>query len=123
MTTVPVIDLYQEWKRFTEEEGAAILASDWAAVEQAQFSKKQLQAEILRAAERIAPSSQAEADPVIREHLRELIELETRNHATLEKCLQSAGREKQNLDRTSVRLRQIHKSYVPQQGAAWNQYS
>ena len=120
-----LLDLYQKWKDLTEQEGAAILASNWLEVRRCQKAKQQLQPEIIRISDQLkktaAPGSHFEHR--IRESINELIQMETRNSATLADRLQTARSQKDDLDRTSSRLRQLHKSYVPAPGNAWNKYS
>jgi hypothetical protein len=123
--SVHLLELYDQWKHFTEREGAAILASDWTEVRRCQQSKQKLQPEIIKASEHIKKAARYtdEFEPRLREFINELIQLETSNSATLETRLNEARQEKETLDRTSSRLRQIHKSYIPPQAPVWNQYS
>ena len=124
--TVQLLELYDQWKHLTEREGAAILASDWTEARDCQQKKQTLQPEIIKASDLVKnPSRQGtdEFEPRLRECINELIQLETNNSATLETRLKSTRQEKEKLDRTSNRLRQIHKSYVPSQAPIWNQYS
>lgn len=120
-----LLELFQQWKSLTEKEGAAILASDWAEVRRCQQVKQQLQPQIVRASDAAGsshgPGSGFQAR--IRQCVNELIQLETHNNTTLGERLESTRREKDGLDRTSHRLRQVHKSYVPAHGNVWNQYS
>lgn len=119
-----LLELYQQWKSLTEKEGAAILASDWMEVRRCQKQKQQLQPQIIRTADltKNAPSM-PEFETRIRECVNELIQLESDNNASLEKRLESTRKEITGLDRTSHRLRQVHKSYVPAPGNVWDQYS
>jgi predicted RNase H-like nuclease (RuvC/YqgF family) len=124
-STVQLLELYDQWKSLTEREGAAILASDWTEVHRCQQSKQKLQPQIIHASDEIKNLSRHmdQFEPRLRECINELIQLENFNSANLELRLKSAREEKDNLDRTSQRLRQIHKSYVPSQGSVWDQYS
>lgn len=120
-----LLELYQQWKSLTEREGAAIHASDWVEVRRCQKQKQQLQPEIIRVTglTKTSPGTGSQFNARIRECINELIQLESANNVTLEKRLESARKEKDGLDLTSHRLRQVHKSYVPSTGNAWNQYS
>jgi hypothetical protein len=127
--THQLLDLYQQWKALTEEEGAAILASDWEAVARCQKKKQLLQPLILRASEsqNAGNGESSKGDSYlqdrIREAVNELIQLETKNSATLSERITTANAKRDNLNRTSKQLRQVHRSYVPAQGSVWNQYS
>ena len=125
--TVQLLELYEQWKHLTEREGAAILASDCMEVRDCQQKKQKLQPEIIKVSDLVKDSSRpadgSDFEPRLRECINELIQLETNNSATLETRLNATRQEKENLDRTSNRLRQIHKSYVPSQASVWNQYS
>jgi hypothetical protein len=123
--TAQLLELYSQWKHLTEREGAAILASDWTEVRRCQEGKQTLQPQIVKVSDQAKRATRQahEFEPRLRECVNQLIQLETSNSATLETRMKSTRQEKENLDRTSSRLRQIHKSYVPSQASAWNQYS
>lgn len=121
-------DLYQEWKRLTESEGTAILGSDWQEVSRCQKAKQLLQPAIIRVTENaqralIGSPGASTFEGKVRQHVNELIQLESRNSATLQERLDTAREERQELDRTSRQLRQVHQSYGGRGGAGWNQYS
>lgn len=120
-----LLELYQQWKGLTEQEGAAIYALNWSEVRRCQKQKQQLQPEIIRVTGLIKSRSGESLliDARIRDCVNELIQLESTNSAALEKRLESARKEMDDLDQTSHRLRQVHKSYVQSPGNAWNQYS
>ena len=120
--SVQLLELYDQWKHLTEQEGAGILASDWTEVRRCQLSKQELQPEIIRVSNQVKNASREseEFEPRLRERINELIRLETNNSANLETRLKSKRQEKESLDRTSQRLRQIHKSYVPSPASVWN---
>lgn len=123
--TAHLLDLYQQWKSLTEQEGAAILASNWLEVRKCQEKKQKLQPQIIKISDQLKSASRGGnlVQDRIRECVNELILLETRNSASLAVRLQTVREKKDRLDLTSHRLRQVHKSYVPAQAAAWNQYS
>jgi len=121
-------DLYEEWKRLTEAEGAAILTSDWPEVRRCQNNKKQLQPQIIRLtqvtkAECSSPAEIEQIDTQVRSYVNELIQLETRNNGVLQGRLELLAQERFEINRTASRLRQIHKSYVPPRDAVWDRYS
>jgi hypothetical protein len=120
-----LLELYQEWKRLTEKEGAAILASSWADVRNCQRLKQQLQPKIIQAtdAAKHAPGHGSDFEARIRECVNELIQIETRNSEALGKRLEAAEKERSELDRTSHQLKQVQKSYGGTRGSAWDQYS
>jgi hypothetical protein len=55
--------------------------------------------------------------------VNELIAMESRNSSILEERLVAIQQEKDQLNQTSRRVRQLHESYVPAQGPIWNSYS
>ena len=119
---VQLLELYDQWKHLTNQESAAILASDWTALHRCQQEKQKLQPEIIQASDQVRNASEGpdEFSPRLRERINELIQLETNNSHHLGTRLKSARQEKEKLDFTSQRLRKIHKSYVPSQNAVWN---
>ena len=120
-----LLELYQEWKRLTEQEGAAIRASDWVGVRHCQKTKQELQPQIIRAtdAAKHAPRRERELEGQIRECVNELIRLETRNSETLEKRLEEVEKSRHELDQTSHRLKRVQKSYTGSRGSSWDEYS
>jgi hypothetical protein len=120
-----LLELYQEWKRLTEEEGAAIGALDWTAVRSCQKDKQGLQPKIIRAtdAAKNAPGGGIQFEAKIRECVNELIQLEMRNSERLGKRLAAVEKERSGLEQTSHRLKQVQKSYSSTRGPAWDQYS
>jgi hypothetical protein len=120
-----LLELYQEWKRLTEKEGAAIIASDWVEVRSCQKQKQQLQPKIIQASDaaKNSPGGRSEFEAQIRECVNELIQLETRNSEALGKRLEAAEKERSGLDQTSQRLKRVQKSYSGTRESAWDQYS
>lgn len=121
-------ELYQEWKRLTHAEALAILSSDWPAMNTCQSSKQKLQPQIIRWTESAKlechnDAEQREIDGKVREIVNELILLEAQNSAVLQGRLAELEQERASLDHTSRRLKQVHQSYVPAQGPAWDHYS
>lgn len=120
-----LLELYREWKLLTEKEGAAIEGSDWTEVRSCQKAKQDLQPRIIRATDlaKRAPGGGTEFEGKIRECVNELIQLETRNSEQLGKRLAAAEKQRNGLDRTSHRLKQVQQSYGGKRGAVWDQYS
>jgi hypothetical protein len=112
--------LYQQWRRLTEEEGQGIAASDWGQVEQCQSAKARLQPRIVEVSQRLAPSvHQLQFQPVV----AQLLELERANRVRLDAQRGDAQARRQELDRATRHLRQLHLSYVPPARANWQSYS
>ena len=112
--------LYEQWRSLTEAESEALEAAAWAQVEQYQAAKSQLQPRITEVTQRLDASVlEREFRPVV----EELMRLERRNDALLQRQRHAAERQRQELDRTSRNLRQIHKSYVPPVRTHWHSYS
>jgi hypothetical protein len=120
-----LLEHYQEWKRLTEKEGAAILASNWADVRNCQRLKQELQPKIIQAtdAAKLLLGHGSEFEARIRECVNELIRLETRNSEALGKRLESAEKERNGLERASHQLKQVQRSYSGARGSSWDQYS
>lgn len=121
-----LLALYQQWKQLTEQEGAAIIASNWTEVRSCQKTKQQLQPKIIRATDvaKHEPGGGPEFETQIRNCVNELIQLETRNSQTLEQRLHQAEQERSSLQQTSHRLRRVQMSYSGPRGSAWDgQYS
>lgn len=112
--------LYVQWRSLTEGEGEAIESGTWAQVEHYQSAKSRLQPRIVEVSQRIEVAvHELKFRPVV----EELMVLERRNAARLREIRRSADREKQDLDKSSRSLRQLHKSYVPPARAHWQSYS
>jgi hypothetical protein len=113
-------ELYEQWRSLTEAESLAIEAAAWARVEQYQAAKGRLQPRITELTRRLdATTHEREFRPMV----EELMRLEHRNSALLQRQRNAAERQRQELDRTSRTLRQIHKSYVPPVRTHWQSYS
>ena len=112
--------LYAQWRSLTEEEGEAIESGAWTQVEHYQSAKSCLQPRIVEVSQRIEVAvHELQFRPVV----EELMILERSNAARLRDTRRSAEQEKQDLDKSSRNLRQLHKSYVPPARAHWQSYS
>jgi hypothetical protein len=112
--------LYQQWRRLTEEEGHGIEAGDWNQVEQCQSGKARLQPRIVEVSQRVESAvHQRQFYQVV----AQLIELERANRSRLDARHDDAETRRQELDRATRHLRQLHQSYVPPVRANWQSYS
>ena len=124
-----LLELYQEWRKWTEAEGEAILGNDWRKVLRCQAAKADLQPRILKQTE----DAQAECardgidrrafDKQVRSRVNELIYLETRNGEFLAEQKQIAHAEFGALERSGRNLPRIQRRYAPGTAAAWESYS
>jgi DNA anti-recombination protein RmuC len=112
--------LYKQWRRLTQTEGDAIRLAAWSQVDQCQHAKAQLQPRISEVASRIETDSH---ERLFRPVVDELIQLEQQNREVLQAHRQVAQQQKEELDKASRHLRQIHRSYVPLAAAHWQSYS
>ncbi len=112
--------LYAQWRSLTEDEGDAIKSGDWAQVEHYQSAKSRLQPRIIEVSQRLEVAvHEVQFRPIV----EELMTLERRNSTLLRETRRSANQQKQDLDKSSRNLRQLHKSYVPPVRAHWQSYS
>jgi hypothetical protein len=124
-----LLDLYAEWRRLTELEGAAIDREEWPVVFQQQQLKRGLQDEIVRVTEAwnhelsAAREGSAPFDRDIRPIIADLIRLESHNHELVCERRQTAHSLRQTLDQSSANLRAIHRAYAPGAAVRWQSYS
>lgn len=112
--------LYAQWRTLTEEEGAAIESGAWNQVEQYQSAKARLQPRIVEVSERVETVLHAlQFRPLV----EDLMALERRNSSRLRESRQAAELQKQDLDKSSRNLRQLHKTYAPSARTHWHSYS
>ena len=124
-----LLGLYQEWRKWTETEGEAILSNDWPQVRRCQTAKSELQPRILQQTE----AAQAECardgidrrafDKQVRSRVNELIYLETRNGEFLAEQRNLVSAEYAALERSRNNIGRIQKRYAPGAAAAWESYS
>ena len=112
--------LYAQWRSLTEGEGEAIESRAWTQVEHYQSAKSRLQPRIVEVSQRIEV---AVHELQFRQAVEELTTMERSNAARLRDSRHSAEQEKQDLDKSSRNLRQLHKSYVPPARSHWQSYS
>jgi hypothetical protein len=124
-----LLELYQEWRQWTETEGEAILANNWRQVVRCQAAKTELQPRILTQTD--LAEAECARDGIdrnafkkqVRSRVNELIYLETRNGEFLAEQKQSAELEYDGLNRSSRNLPKIRKQYTSESKAAWEFYS
>src|SRR3954465_4200918 len=124
-----LLELYQEWRKWTESEGEAILANDWRQGGRCQAAKGELQPRILKQ----TGLAQAECardgidrksfEKQVRSRVNELVYLETRNGEFLAEQKQLGKAELKALERSSRNLPKIQKRYASGSAAAWESYS
>src|ERR1041385_7253469 len=124
-----LLDLYQEWRKWTELEGEAILESNWPQVKRCQAAKAELQPRLLQQTD----AAQAECkrdgidrrafDKQVRSRVNELIYLETRNGEFLAEQRKQAQAEMATLERSGRNITKIHRQYSTGSGMAWESYS
>jgi hypothetical protein len=124
-----LLELYQEWRQWTESEGESILANDWRKVARCQAAKSELQPRILQQTD----AAQAECardgidrrafDKQVRSRVNELIYLETRNGEFLAEQKTLARAEYVALERAGRDLGRIQKRYAAPARAVWESYS
>lgn len=124
-----LLDLYQDWRRWTEAEGEAILEGNWGQVKRCQAAKSELKPRILQQTE----AAQAECaetgidrrsfDKQVRSRVNELIYLETRNGEFLAQQRREAEAEMAALERSRRNITKIHRQYSSGPGMAWESYS
>lgn len=112
--------LYLQWRSLTDEEGEAIEAGAWINVEQFQAAKARLQPRITEVSRRLDAATH---ERQFRTIVEELMQLERRNSDLLQRQRQAAEEQKQELDKVSRHLRQLHRSYVPPARTHWQSYS
>lgn len=124
-----LLELYQEWRKWTHAEGEAILAGDWRQVKRCQAAKTELQPRILQQTAEAQLECERDGinrpafDKQIRSLVNELIFLETRNGEMLAEQKRALSAEYHDLKRSGRTLTRIHKQYAPNSTAAWESYS
>jgi hypothetical protein len=123
-----LLDLYAEWRRLSELEGAAIGRDEWPSVAQQQALKRELQGRIVEATEAWSREQEATGGPArfeqeFRPIVADLIQLESRNHERLCERRALARAALASLDRSAAQLRGIQKAYAPGGGSCWQSYS
>jgi DNA anti-recombination protein RmuC len=122
-------EAYKEWRRLAEAETEAIQTCNWSLLAACQKSLRNLQQHITKLTEaskaeweklgsgRSAKSKHLDAT------IRELIDLERRNHTLLNSIRENAQQQLEQLDRAGRNLKRIHRSYSGELPNAWNSFS
>jgi hypothetical protein len=124
-----LLQLYQDWRAWTDSEREAILASDWRKVKSCQEAKSQLQPLILKQTEQAqkeclqAGADKTALDKRIRSVINELIYLESCNGECITEQRAQAQAEFDGLQRSGRNLTRIQKHYAPGPRMAWESYS
>ena len=127
-----LLNLYQDWRAWTEAEREAIQSNDWRRVQVCQGAKSELQPRILRQTEAAqhecsrAGGDRAILDKKVRSLINELIYLETRNGEFIAEQRALAETEFDGLERSGRNLQKIQQRYVPEAPRAplaWESYS
>lgn len=124
-----LLQLYQDWRNWTEAEREAIEAGDWRRVKACQGAKSELQPRILKQTQEAQTECQRAGvdrsvlDRQVRSVVNELIYLETRNGEFIAEQRRNAEAELEALGRSGRNLAKIHKHYTTGAAAAWESYS
>ncbi len=124
-----LLELYRDWRRWTEAESEAIQAGDWRKVKFCQSAKSELQPQILRGTQDAqmecarSGSDRGAMEKTVRSIVNELIYLETRNGEFLAEQRAGTEAEMEEMGRSGRNLSRIQKSYAPGGPAAWESYS
>jgi hypothetical protein len=124
-----LLELYQEWRKWTEAEGEALLANDWRQVNRCHAAKSDLQPRILKHTEEAQTEcirdgiDRKSFEKQVRSRVNELIYLETRNGEILAEQKRLTELEHSELERSSRNLPKIQRRYAAGAAAAWESYS
>lgn len=127
-----LVDLYAEWRRLTDLEGAAIGADEWPNVARQQQLKRELQDQIVQTTEQwhsewTATETEADANNRFEQEFRpivtDLIQRETRNHELICQRRCRAQSQLATLRQSSTRLRGIQRAYSSESSSRWQSYS
>jgi hypothetical protein len=124
-----LLNACNEWRRLAESEGEAIRARNWNLVADCQKALRQFQPLIARFAcdareewTRLGPIREAKENS-LRATIAELIEIETRNNALLDRLRETARAKIGQLEQAGRNLRQIHRFYARSFPASWSSVS
>lgn len=124
-----LLQLYQDWRSWTEEEREAISAGDWRRVKVCQGAKNDLQPKILRETEeaqvewRRLGVDRKSVEKQLRSVVNELIYLETRNGEFIAEQREFAKLEFARLEQAGRNLSKIQKHYAGEHSVGWESYS
>jgi hypothetical protein len=124
-----LLQLYQDWRGWTESEREAIAEGDWRRVKVCQGAKNQLQPKILKETEEAQVEwlrlgvDRKSMEKQLRSVVNELIYLETRNGEFIAEQRERAQAEFDRLERSGRNLSKIQKHYVTEHSIGWESYS
>lgn len=124
-----LIQLLEEWRKFSEQESLAIDKHDWTAVASTQEAKSALQREILDAYQKEVQNSVHPASTKVQfrnkieEIRKELIAIELRNKTKIEALIAKAKEEELASNIALKNLRNIKKAYSTGEMPNWQCYS
>lgn len=113
----------QHWHRLSDAERAAVQASNWNALTEAQSRKQLLQRDIDEVLQSVTAIDRQRLVTQFASTVADLVTLERENLATLNWTRDRAVEEKLALDQASLHLRQVRQAYAPSQSNAWHSYS
>ena len=124
-----LLQLYQDWRTWTETEREAISDGNWRQVRVCQEAKSNLQPQILRQTEeaqgewkRLGLDRKA-MEKQLRSVVNELIYLETANAQVLSGQRNATSEELERLSQSGRTLSKIQKHYVSEAPIGWESYS
>jgi hypothetical protein len=124
-----LLQLYQDWRAWTETEREAISEGNWRQVKLCQSAKSELQPEILKKTEaaqvewlRLGLDRKA-MEKQLRSVVNELIYLETANAQYIAEGRVSVGEELEKLNRSGRTLNKMQKHYAAETPVGWESYS
>ena len=123
ISATPLISVYEEWRRETLAEGAAISAGDWENVAAAQARKillrKKLESGSLA---QVIGALGVDDEKLVRAFVAELIGLERSNDAALAAKRRESVEEMASMDAAAGNLRRVQRYGQPNE-SAWVAYS
>jgi hypothetical protein len=124
-----LLELYQDWRTWTETEREAISDGDWRRVKTCQSAKSELQPRILRQTEQAQIEwlqlgiDRKSMEKQLRSVVNELIYLESRNAEFIADQRATAQEEFNRLDGSRRNLSKIQKHYAGEHAVGWESYS
>lgn len=118
-----LVAIYEEWRRETLAEGAAISVADWTEVSVIQGRKAMLRQKIESSGSADSPGLlTGDDEKLVRAFVAELIRLELSNDAALSQKRRESEMEMASIDSASGNLRRVQRYGKPNQ-SAWVAYS
>ncbi len=122
-SAAPLISVYEEWRRETLAEGAAISVGDWENVAAAQERKTLLRKKLESGSfGEVIVSLGVDDEKLVRAFVAELIGLERSNDAALAEKLRESAEEMASMDAATGNLRRVQRYGQPNE-SGWVAYS